>query len=57
MSVRCKHASGEEPADLVFMPAQALAALGVRRGEVIPVRIISRNGGAVDYPIVQFAGQ
>lgn len=56
MTVRCRHAGGEEPADLVFMPAQALAALGVRRGEVIPVRIISRNGGFVDYPILQFAG-
>ncbi len=56
MTVRCKHAGGEEPADLVFMPAQALAALGVRRGEVVPVRIISRNGGFVDYPIIQFAG-
>lgn len=57
MTVRCKHAGGEEPADLVFMPSQALAALSVRRGEVIPVQIISRNGGFVDYPIVQFAGQ
>lgn len=57
MTVRCKHAQGEEPADLVFMPAQALAALRVRRGEVVPVRVISRNGGFVDYPILQFAGQ
>ena len=57
LTVRCKHAGGEEPADLVFMPAQALAALGVRRGEVVPVRVISRNGGFVDYPILQFAGQ
>lgn len=57
MTVRCKHDDGEEPADLVFMPAQALAALRVRRGEVIPVRLVSRNGGFVDYPIVQFAGQ
>lgn len=57
MTVHCKHAGGEEPADLVFMPAQALAALGVARGEVVPVRVISRNGGYVDYPILQFAGQ
>lgn len=57
MTVRCKHAGGEEPADLVFMPAQALAALGVRRGEVVPVRVISRNGGFVDHPILQYAGQ
>lgn len=57
MTVRCKHTSGEELADLVFMPAQALAALTVERGQVIPVRIISRNGGFVDYPIIQFAGQ
>lgn len=57
MTVRCKHAGGEEPADLVFMPAQALAALRVRRGEVVPVRVISRHGGFVDYPILQFAGQ
>jgi hypothetical protein len=57
MTVRCKHAGGEEPGDLVFMPAQALAALLVRRGETIPVRVISRNGGFVDYPILQFDGQ
>lgn len=57
MTVHCKHQGGEEPADLVFMPAQALAALSVRRGEVVPVRIISRNGGFVDHPILQFAGQ
>jgi hypothetical protein len=57
MTVRCKHANGEEPGDLVFMPSQALAALGVRRGETVPVRIISRNGGAVDHPILQYAGQ
>lgn len=57
MTVRCKHQGGEVPADLVFMPAQALAALQVRRGEVIPVRVISRDGGFVDYPILQFAGQ
>jgi hypothetical protein len=56
ISIHCKHAGGEEPADLVFMPAQALAALTVRRGEVIPVRVISRNGGLVDYPILQYAG-
>lgn len=56
MTVRCKHVNGEEAADLVFMPAQALAALGVSRGEVIPVRIISRNGGFVDYPIIQYSG-
>ena len=57
LTVHCKHAGGEEPADLVFMPAQALAALTVRRGGTIPVRIISREGGFVDYPILQFAGQ
>ena len=57
LTVRCKHQGGEEPADLVFMPAQAIAALTVHRGEVVPVRIISRNGGFVDHPILQFAGQ
>lgn len=56
MTVRCKHAAGEEPADLVFMPSQALAALRVRRGETISVRVISRNGGFVDYPILQYGG-
>ncbi|MCB9591606.1 MAG: hypothetical protein H6719_02635 [Sandaracinaceae bacterium] len=57
MTVACKHQGGEELADLVFMPAQALAALEVRRGGVVPVRIISRDGGFVEYPILQFAGQ
>ncbi|MGF1466029.1 MAG: hypothetical protein ACFCGT_07830 [Sandaracinaceae bacterium] len=56
MTVRCRHAGGEEPADLVFMPAQALAALTVRRGSRVRVRVISRHGGFVDYPILQFAG-
>jgi hypothetical protein len=54
MTVRCRHSAGEEPADLVFMPASALAALEVRRGSVIPVRVISRTGGFVDYPILQY---
>lgn len=57
MTIRCKHAGGEEPADLVFMPSQALAALSIRRGELVPVRVISRSGGAVDHPILQYAGQ
>jgi len=39
------------------MPAQALAALTIRRGSLVPVRVISRNGGFVDHPILQFAGQ
>lgn len=57
ITVRCKHQGGEEAGDLVFMPAQAIAALAVRRGEIVPIRIISRNGGFVDHPILQFAGQ
>lgn len=57
MTVRCKHAGGEENADLLFMPAQALAALRVRRGAVVPVRILAKSGGYVDYPILLFAGQ
>lgn len=57
LTVRCKHAGGEHVADLVFMPAQALAALAIRRGELVPTRVISRNGGHSDHPILQFAGQ
>jgi hypothetical protein len=53
MTVRCRHASGEEWADLVFMPAQALAALHIGRGDVIRVAIVSRTGGFFDYPVLQ----
>lgn len=56
MTVRCHHASGEEWADLVFMPSQSLSALHVGRGDVVRVLLISRNGGAFDYPVVQFVG-
>lgn len=57
MTVKCRHASGEEWADLVFMPAQARAALHVSRGDVVPVTVVSRNGGFSDYPVLQFAGE
>lgn len=56
MTVRCHHASGEEWADLVFMAPSALSALHVGRGDVVRVLLISRNGGAFDYPVVQFQG-
>jgi hypothetical protein len=56
MTVRCHHAGGEEWADLVFMPAQARSALHVRRGSLVPVTIIARNGGFFDYPVLQYAG-
>jgi hypothetical protein len=57
MTVRCRHTSGEEWADLVFMPAQARSALYVRRGDVARVLIVSRNGGFSDYPVLQFASE
>jgi hypothetical protein len=57
MTIRCRHSAGEEWADLVFMPAHARAALEVRRGEVVPVAVVSRNGGFFDYPVLQFAGE
>lgn len=57
MTVKCRHAGGEEWADLVFMPAQARAALHVGRGDLIPVTVVSRNGGFSDYPVLQFAGE
>jgi hypothetical protein len=53
MTIRCRHAGGEEWADLVFMPAQALAALHVGRGDVIRVAVVSRTGGFFDYPVLQ----
>ncbi len=56
MTIRCRHASGEEWADLIFMPAQALSALHVDRGDVITATIVSRNGGFFDYPVLQYAG-
>lgn len=56
MTIRCRHTTGEEWADLVFMPAQARSALHIRRGDVIDVVIVSRSGGFYDYPVLQFAG-
>lgn len=56
MTIRCRHAAGEEWADLIFMPAQALAALYVSRGDTITATIVSRNGGFFDYPVLQYAG-
>ena len=55
MTIRCRHAAGEEWADLVFMPAQARSALHVRRGDVIDAVIVSRSGGFFDYPVLQYA--
>ncbi len=57
MTIRCRHASGEEWADLIFMPAQALSALHVSRGDVISAVVVSRSGGFFDYPVLQFAAE
>lgn len=56
ITIRCRHSSGEEWGDLVFMPSQALSALHVGRGDVVRVTLVSRNGGAFDYPVLQFVG-
>jgi hypothetical protein len=56
MTIRCRHAAGEEWADLIFMPSQALSALHVDRGDDITATIVSRNGGFFDYPVLQYAG-
>ena len=56
MTIRCRHAAGEEWGDLVFMPSQALQALHVGRGDVVRVTLVSRTGGAFDYPVLQFVG-
>lgn len=56
ITIRCRHAGGEEWGDLVFMPPSALQALHVGRGDVIRVMLVSRNGGAFDYPVLQFVG-
>lgn len=57
MTIRCRHAAGEEWADLVFMPAQARSALHVRRGDLVAITIVSRNGGFFDYPVLQYGGE
>lgn len=57
MTVRCRHAAGEEWADLVFMPAQALTALHIGRGDSIRVTIVARSGGFFDYPVLQLVGE
>ncbi|MDW8245734.1 MAG: hypothetical protein RMJ84_04070 [Sandaracinaceae bacterium] len=56
MTIRCRHAQGEEWADLVIMPSEALAALNIERGDLIRVLIVARGGGLFDYPVLQFLG-
>lgn len=53
VTIRCRHIGGEEWADLVFMPAQALDALHVSRGDNVRVTVVSRTGGFFDYPVLQ----
>lgn len=57
MTIRCRHAGGEEWADLVFMPADARSALRIRRGSTVAVTIVARSGGFFDYPVLQFASE
>jgi hypothetical protein len=57
MTIRCRHAGGEEWADLVFMPADARSALRIRRGSMVTVTVVARSGGFFDYPVLQFASE
>ncbi len=56
MTIRCRHRSGDEWADLVFRPENARGALSITQGAQVRMLILSRSGGYASYPVVQFVG-
>lgn len=54
MTVRCRHRTGDEWADLVFRPEAARAALSVVQGTQLRVLVLARAGGYASYPILQY---
>ncbi len=56
MTVKCKHQGGDSWVDLVFTPADSVAALQVEPGETVALRISTAEGGFAGYPVVRWAG-
>jgi hypothetical protein len=51
----CRHNLGEDEVELVFSDRRASAALGLRRGRIVELRVLSREGPAGSLPITVFA--
>lgn len=51
VTLACRHPTGEALVDLVATRRAAPALLGIRRGDVVTLRILAPRGGAADLPI------
>ena len=53
VALKCLHASGDAWVDLVLDAAEARRALGVARGDTIPLRVVAAEGGYAGRPVVR----
>lgn len=51
----CRHVLGDDEVKLVFPDRLASAALGLRRGRIVELRVLSREGPSGSLPITVFA--
>ncbi|MEM9070939.1 MAG: hypothetical protein AAGE52_20685 [Myxococcota bacterium] len=54
--VSCRHALGEEMAELAFLEGAAPAALALHRGDRVPVMLHRANGRLAELPILVYGG-
>lgn len=55
VALKCLHETGDAWVDLVLDPSEARRALGVGRGDTIPLRIVEAEGGYAGRPIVRLS--
>jgi hypothetical protein len=55
VTLACRHTLGEDEVELVFSDQRASAALGLRRGRIVELRVLSREGPRGGLPITVFA--
>lgn len=56
VQIRCRHAAGADWLELRFPRVTAPSALRLRRGVVIPVRLLDADGGADGLPTARYEG-
>ena len=56
VQIRCRHAAGADWLELRFPRVTAPSALRLRRGVVIPVRLLSADGGSHGLPTARYEG-
>jgi len=56
LPVVCRHVGGEAWVDVVFTRGDAVRALWIRRGEVVPLALLSAGGGAGEHPVARYEG-